>query len=258
MTTVNIEDVNPLRRNLIVICLIILVYVLGGGSFEAVGGVEARLGLVGVAIERPYVIKLAALFVFVWSWYRYLVFDKTKTHWDHVVAHIRQSLREGAGKPMLDRAIARVHGRHISSAGSWGAVPGSLVITPGRGGFFAALIDPWEIKNTPLHVSGKHINGANEFSLGWREYLGRIRFLVQAMYYTEYLPSVALPYALAFSTLLAVLSPLYAYAYSQFGAPVTVGVNALFLAGLYWRECFGVLVSWWRRRPAILKARPVT
>ncbi|AQQ67458.1 hypothetical protein Mag101_07270 [Microbulbifer agarilyticus] len=246
MAQINIEDGHPLRRNLIVICLIILVYILGGGEFK-VGdsGSTASLGIIGVTLKHAVVVELAALLIFFWSWYRYQVFDKSVTDWSRIQQYIREVLRTGGEKSAILRAMERNHSAHFPepSTSPYGVATGSLGVTVGAGGFWSSVFGAWRITSAPLAVNGRQFIQTQNFNLGWQEYPAKMRLLFRAMYSTEYLPSVALPKTLVFVTLLAILSPSYAYAYDQFGVLYTVGANALLLFIVY-RGKFSSWLKW--------------
>ncbi|MFI2810185.1 hypothetical protein [Microbulbifer sp. JSM ZJ756] len=242
MTPANIEDVHPLRRNLIVICLLILVYSLGGGHFRVHDdGVVASIGLIAVAFERPWVLKGVAIFIFAWSWYRWEVFDKSKTAWSQVVANIRGHLQHGAGRASLTKASARVDHRHRLDGEGSGVIPNSLNLE--IAGFFEALYASWIVKNAPFNVKGKYASQVHQFALGWQEYPLKVQLLWRGISRTEYLPSVILPNILIFATLVAIFGPLYGIAYTTLGVLWTVAINVFVLVSVYWSECKS-LAAW--------------
>lgn len=85
----NEAESNPHRRNLIVISLILLIYILGGGSF---GKEEVvTLGWIGVTLQHPEVVKVFGLTLFVWFWYRYRTCT-TNIGWQEIQLRLKERL----------------------------------------------------------------------------------------------------------------------------------------------------------------------
>ncbi|NVF16542.1 hypothetical protein [Vreelandella maris] len=68
-----LQDSNPERRNLLLISLCFVVFILGGGSIPKD---EMRLQVISVSFSRPEVLNIIVCLVFLWFLYRYRVVNR--------------------------------------------------------------------------------------------------------------------------------------------------------------------------------------